>query len=83
MGQYIEHYNPFLVYFRELAPGTVSLTGDWAQGDDSKHDSHFFFYKVFTCYNSLILLSADNLLQTVRTQMKTNRMSVLIWIQSV
>ena len=22
---------------RELAPGTVSLTGDRAQGDDSKH----------------------------------------------
>ena len=34
-------YNPFLVYCRELAPGTVSLTGDQAQGDDSKHDSHF------------------------------------------
>ena len=33
-------YNPFLVYCRELAPGTVSLTGDRAQGDDSKHDSH-------------------------------------------
>ena len=26
-----------------MAPGAVSLTGDWAQGDDSKHDSHFFF----------------------------------------
>ena len=37
------HYNPFLVYRRELAPGTVSLTGDRAQGDDSKHDSHFFY----------------------------------------
>ena len=34
------YYNPFLVYCRELAPGTVSLTGDRAQGDDSKHDSH-------------------------------------------
>ena len=34
-------YNPFLIYCRELAPGTVSLTGDWAQGDDSKHDSHY------------------------------------------
>ena len=33
-------YNPFLVYCCELAPGTVSLTGDRAQGDDSKHDSH-------------------------------------------
>ena len=33
--------NPFLVYCRELAPGTVSLTRDRAQGDDSKHDSHY------------------------------------------
>ena len=32
-------YNSFLVYCRELAPVTVSLTGDQAQGDDSKHDS--------------------------------------------
>ena len=34
-------YNPFLVYCRELVLGTVSLTGDRAQGDDSKHDSHY------------------------------------------
>ena len=34
-------YNPFLVYCRELAPGTVSLTGDRAQGDDSKYYSHY------------------------------------------
>ena len=34
-------YNPFLVYCPELAPGTVSLTGDRAQGDDSKHDLHY------------------------------------------
>ena len=27
----------FNVYCRELAPSTVSLTGDRAQGDDSKH----------------------------------------------
>ena len=31
------HYNAFNVYRRELAPGTVSLTGDRAQGDDRKH----------------------------------------------
>ena len=31
------NYNAFNVYCRELAPGTVSLTGDRAQGDDSKH----------------------------------------------
>ena len=30
-------YNAFNVYRRELAPGTVSLTGDRAQGDDGKH----------------------------------------------
>ena len=30
-------YSAFNVYRRELAPGTVSLTGDRAQGDDSKH----------------------------------------------
>ena len=30
-------YNAFNVYCRELAPGTVSLTGNRAQGDDSKH----------------------------------------------
>ena len=34
-------YNSFLVNCRELAPGTVSLTGGWAQGDDSKHDSYY------------------------------------------
>ena len=32
-----QNYNAFNVYRRELAPGTVSLTGDRAQGDDSKH----------------------------------------------
>ena len=37
------NYNPFLVYRRELAPGTVSLTGDRAQGDDSKYDSHYSY----------------------------------------
>ena len=31
------YYNAFNVYRRELALGTVSLTGDRAQGDDSKH----------------------------------------------
>ena len=33
----LDWYNAFNVYCRELAPGTVSLTGDRAQGDDSKH----------------------------------------------
>ena len=31
------NYNAFNVYCRVLAPGTISLTGDRAQGDDSKH----------------------------------------------
>ena len=30
-------YNAFNVNRRELGPGTVSLTGDRAQGNDSKH----------------------------------------------
>ena len=30
-------YNAFNVYCRELAPGTVSLTGYRAQGDNGKH----------------------------------------------
>ena len=36
-GDNADRYNAFNVYRRELAPGTVSLTGDRAQGDDSKH----------------------------------------------
>ena len=31
------HYNAFNVYRRELASGTVNLTGDRAQGHDSKY----------------------------------------------
>ena len=34
------------VLFRELAPGTVSLTGDRVQGDDSKQNS---YYRVGKC----------------------------------
>ena len=37
----VHNYNAFNVYRRELAPGTVSLTGDRAQGDDSKHWAYF------------------------------------------
>ena len=52
-------YNTFLIYCRELAPGTVSLTGDRAQGDDSKHDSHYtvslnFYENVSTLVMMLI-----------------------------
>ena len=33
----IIYYNAFNVCCHELAPGTVSLTGYRAQGDDGKH----------------------------------------------
>ena len=36
MYEYKRLYNDLNVYCRELAPGTVSLTGDRAQGDDSE-----------------------------------------------
>ena len=29
------------VYCRELAPSTVSLTGDWVRGDDSEQNSYY------------------------------------------
>ena len=47
-------YNAFNVYCRELAPGTVSLTGDRAQGDDSKHWQHYteHFYLILNIYQS-------------------------------
>ena len=44
-------YNSFLVYCRELALGTVSLTGDRAQSDDNKHDSHYSSQAVQYKYN--------------------------------
>ena len=39
----MKRYNAFNVYRRELAPGTVSLTGDRAQGDDSDNVSCYRF----------------------------------------
>ena len=39
-------YNAFNVYRRELAPRTVSLTGDRAQGDDSKHWAYYSFLSI-------------------------------------
>ena len=43
IGQYASYYNAFNVYCRELAPGTVSLTGYRAQGDDDKHCANCTF----------------------------------------
>ena len=34
-------YNTRFVYCREFAPGTVSLRGDWARGDDSKQNRYY------------------------------------------
>ena len=45
-------YNAFNVYRRELAPGTVSLTGDRAQGDDSKHWAE---YTELCCFVDVLL----------------------------
>ena len=47
-------YNSFLVYCRELSPGTVCLTGDRAQGDDSKHDSHYTIHIIL--YNNKVII---------------------------
>ena len=44
----IKNYNAFNVYRRELAPGTVSLTVDRAQGDDSKHWANSIIHFLFT-----------------------------------
>ena len=52
-------YNSFLVYYRKLAPGTVSLTDDRAQGDDSKHDSHYTVYLLvlkMVCSNYVMVM---------------------------
>ena len=40
-------YNDFNVYCRNLAPGTVSLTGDRAQGDDSKYCAYSSSFHLF------------------------------------
>ena len=57
-------YNAFNVYRRELAPGTVSLTGDRAQGDDSKHWAYsmslcasVYMCFVVTCWERADLLA--------------------------
>ena len=37
----ILNYNTSFVYYREFAPGTVHLTGDWVCGDDSKQCRYY------------------------------------------
>ena len=38
-----DSYDTGFVHCRELAPGFVNLTGDWARGDDSKQYKHRFY----------------------------------------
>ena len=38
-----------LMFSRELAPGTVRLTGDRAQGDASKHWAYCIHYSNLIC----------------------------------
>ena len=65
-------YNPFLVYCRELAPGTVSLTGDRAQGDDSKHDS-LYNWSFSELFLSFLIISPEKNCKTS----KVNQQSLL------
>ena len=53
-------YSDYNVYCRELAPGTVSLTGNRAQGDDSKQCafSNFAFYFVVFDFQKKYLRNA-------------------------
>ena len=60
--KYSLEYNAFNVYRRELAPGTVSLTGDRAQGDDSKHWAYSSMYiLLFFCCFFVLLFHYSNL----------------------
>ena len=60
-------YNAFNVYCRELAPGTVTLTGDRAQGDDSKH-----------CANSTVCI-----LENVKFKWKIKHVFLLKSVQNI
>ena len=55
----LNDYNPFLVYCRELAPGTVSLTCDRAQGDDNKHDSHYTYCNVTSIVTNVMAFAEE------------------------
>ena len=66
----LNRYNSFLVYCRELAPGTVSLTGDLAQGDDSKHDSHYKLKTWMKFTNSFVLFVHFSLFEKTKGKKK-------------
>ena len=54
---FIIHYNTSFVYCRELAPGTVSLTGGWARGDDSKQYRYIGVVSKVDCFYLPVLYS--------------------------
>ena len=45
-------YNTSFVYCHELGPGTVSFTGNWVRGDDSKQNSYYKLRFVFVLFNN-------------------------------
>ena len=47
IGAEYTYYKLLFVYCRELAPGTVSLIGDWFLCDDSKHNAISATYIVY------------------------------------
>ena len=44
-------YNTSFVYFHELAPGTVNLTGDWVSGNDSEQSSYYIKFFIIDIHN--------------------------------
>ena len=93
----VKSYNAFNVYCRELAPGTVSLTGYRAQGDDGKHCA--YCNKLFgprqTCMHFMKVLTVYTLTShvlTLKAHITKSRMfllsvetywSSLIWVHTV
>ena len=58
-------FNTSFVYCCELAPGTVSLTGDWVHGDDSKQTLYYnekkltrdyIYHSLLLCYVMMYLI---------------------------
>ena len=56
----LDNYNAFNVYCRELAPGTVSLTGYRAQGDDIKHCAYFTVFAKMLWYNDTVIFEYNH-----------------------
>ena len=52
------HYNTRFAYCSELAPATISLTGDCVRGGDSKRDSYYNSNLSFDISISILLICA-------------------------